>query len=167
MNHQFSAHQILQVSKSSKDTSRRSPVCSTLVLRLYTRSQALHSFPGFTLVPRLRLGTHCIRGSASSKLRNESASRHTSAGGACNSVGSEAEPRNQRWRSARSVVQNSFLGSLFFVLHTKISDVENSLSYVALQLALFVESLFDLSIRFSLHRRLSSFSHCLDPRWQT
>ncbi|MEQ1830754.1 MAG: hypothetical protein ABL921_32690, partial [Pirellula sp.] len=47
------------------------------------------------LVPRLRLGTHCLGGSASRSLQSVMQQTLGTAGGACKTVGCEAEPRNQ------------------------------------------------------------------------
>ena len=47
------------------------------------------------LVPRLCLGTHCTRGSASRQSAMETRPlKAIPAGGACKAVGSKAEPRN-------------------------------------------------------------------------
>ena len=71
-------------------TNQNCSIISTLLAEYHhcnARSQAL---PGNALTSRLRLA-------------KDSISLLTSAGGACNSADSEAEPRNQRWRSARSL----------------------------------------------------------------
>ena len=44
------------------------------------------------LVPWLRLGMHCSRGSASHRIKGQERILVDSAGRACNSVGSKAEP---------------------------------------------------------------------------
>jgi len=50
---------------------------------------------GLVLVPWFYQGMHCFRGSASFLIKNEARTFVGTAGGACNSVGSKAEPWNQ------------------------------------------------------------------------
>ncbi|MEQ1828080.1 MAG: hypothetical protein ABL921_19115, partial [Pirellula sp.] len=54
------------------------------------------------LVPSLRLGTHSVGGSVARTGAPVTQIAH-SAGGACNAVGYEAEPRNQMVRAQRSL----------------------------------------------------------------
>ncbi len=61
-----------------------------------------------TLVPRLCLGTHCLGGYASRLLSING----TSAGGACNAMGSQAEPGNQIIKSLNFCYNQGFIDSM-------------------------------------------------------
>ena len=73
------------------------------------------SFPGSawdSLVPRLCLGTHCVRGSASLRNACEACMHVAKAGRACKAVGSKAEPWNQyRQSPGTSTDLADFFGS--------------------------------------------------------
>ena len=66
-------------------------------------------------VPRLCLGTYCSRGSASLRNASETRKHDESAGRACKSVGSKAEPA-EPWNQLVAISEKCLFNSPFLAL---------------------------------------------------